>query len=945
MLVVATVTVAAPAPVTFYVATNGNDAWSGHLASPNKARTDGPLASLSGARDRIRGRRAEVGNQPIQVLVRGGTYSLSEPFVLEPQDSGMPEAPVVYGAFKNERPVFTGGRAIKSFHQTGNLWETTIPEVKAGGWYFRQLFVNGQRRTRARSPNSGYYRIAGLIPGPPVPNAKPVARDKFVFAPGDLQPWARLSDVDLVLMHSWENSIHPLKSVDIVSNLVEFAAPMKEWWGLGYWEDHQRYFVENARELLDTPGEWYLNRETGVLTYWPMPEERLGDAQVVAPMLTEFVRFAGDPEKGRFVRYLTLRGLTFHYADWVLDPKGNSSTQAAVEVPATITADGALNCAIEGCEVAHVGTYGIWFRRGCKDCRVQHNRLFDLGAGGVRVGDDHSAKEDVAETSRTLVDNNHIFSGGRIYPGCVGIWVAQSSGNRISHNDLHDLYYTGISVGWNWGLEPNRTSNNVIEFNHVHNLGQGVLSDAGLIYCLGVSPGNVIRNNVFHDMWPYSAPALGWGIYLDAQCGNYLVENNLVYNTLSGGLMFNNGGHEHIIRNNIFALSANQALWPYSEKRPSTFRRNIVYLTQGELLIPYGERSLNERLAAKESPGDWDENLYWHTAGLDSLRFFRRNLTEWQAVGLDQHSRVADPRFVNAPAHDFRLKRSSPALDLGFQEFDISQAGLYGDAAWVKEASHTRCARIALPPPPSPPKPLEVDDGFESTPIGSVPKGAQVSGEEKGASIRVSGERAATGQRSLKVTDSATLLPAWQPHFYYEPHLTSGTVRQSFEVWLETNAQFVVEWRDSGGYPQNVGPSVLFDGSGDVTASGKLLAKIPSRHWIHVEIQAPVGKGAARAFQLRLVPEGEPPRVFSGLPMSGQQFSELHWIGFSSTALADTVFYLDNLRIQRLVGHVAPGAQSPALARRWWRSASPATRRSRLAMHPGSFRSESCPAW
>src|ERR1039458_4430525 len=80
ILVVATVTVASPAPVTFYVATNGNDAWSGHLASPNKARTDGPLASLSGARDQIRGRRAEVGNQAIQVLVRGGTYSLSAPF-------------------------------------------------------------------------------------------------------------------------------------------------------------------------------------------------------------------------------------------------------------------------------------------------------------------------------------------------------------------------------------------------------------------------------------------------------------------------------------------------------------------------------------------------------------------------------------------------------------------------------------------------------------------------------------------------------------------------------------------------------------------------------------------------------------------------------------------------------------------------------------------------
>ena len=342
-------------------------------------------------------------------------------------------------------------------------------------------------------------------------------------------------------------------------------------------------------------------------------------------MLTEFVRFAGNAEKGEFVRHVTLRGLTFHHADWVLDAKGNSSTQAAVEVPATITADGALNCAIEGCEVAHVGTYGIWFRRGCKDCRIQRNRLFDLGAGGIRVGEDRAAKVDVAETSRTLVDNNHIFNGGRIYPGCVGIWVAQSSGNRISHNDVHDLYYTGISVGWNWGLEPNRTSNNVIEFNHVHDLGHGVLSDAGLIYCLGVSPGSVIRNNVFHDLWPYSAPALGWGIYLDAQCGNYLVESNLVYNTLSGGLMFNNGGHEHVIRNNIFALSANQALWPYFEKRPNTFRAQHRLPHTGPTLIPYGERSLNERLAAKESLGDWDNNLYWHTAGPDALRFFHRS--------------------------------------------------------------------------------------------------------------------------------------------------------------------------------------------------------------------------------------------------------------------------------------------------------------------------------
>lgn len=732
--------------------------------------------------------------------------------------------------------------------------------------------------------------------GPPRPNAKPVAPDRFHFAPGDLEPWARLADVNLILMHSWETSIHPLKSVDARSSLVEFAAPLKEWWGPGYWETNQRYYVENALELLDQPGEWYLNRETGLLTYWPMPGERPGETTVVAPRLTEFVRFAGNADQGELVRHVSLRGLAFHHADWVLNPRGNSSTQAAVEVPATITADGALHCAVEGCEVAHVGTYALWFRRGCKDGRLQRNRLFDLGAGGIRVGEDRMAKTDEAETSRTLVDNNHVFDGGRVYPGCVGLWVAQSSGNRVSHNDIHDLFYTGISVGWNWGLEPNRTSNNVIEFNHVHDLGQGVLSDAGLIYCLGVSPGSVIRNNVFHDMWPYSTPAFGWGIYLDAQCGHYRVESNLVYNTHSGGLMFNNGGHAHLIRNNIFALSATHALWPYSEKRPSAFRRNIVYLTQGALLIPMGERSLKERVAAKESPGDWDENLYWHTGGADQLRFYRHTFAEWQALGLDRNSRVADPRFAQAAGHDFRLPPDSPALRLGFQPLDISRVGLYGDPAWRDEASHARCPKRPLPPPPPPPRPLEVNDGFEATPVGAHPDKAQVSGEEQGASIRVTDERAASGERSLKVTDSKSLQPSWQPHFYYEPHQVFGTLRHSFDVWLKTNAQFFTEWRDVADYPENVGPSVRFNGGGEVTVSGRVLTKAPAGEWVRVEIEATLGRDAARTFRLTLTRRGGAPQTFADLPISGKAFREVHWLGYSSTAAADAVFYLDNLR-------------------------------------------------
>lgn len=893
---------AAADPLVLHVATNGQDRWSGSLAAPNAGRTDGPLASLAGARDRIRNQRSEARSAlgPVTVYVHGGPYRLDAPFVLEPEDSGTAEAPVTYAAHESERPVFSGGRVVAGFRQNGPVWEASIPEAKTGAWYFRQLFVNGQRRQRARSPNTGYHRIARLLPGPPSRNAKPVARDQFIFAAGDLKPWARLEDVNLVLMHSWETSIHPLKSVDPESNLVELAAPLKEWWTIGYWEPAQRYYVENALELLDAPGEWYLNRETGVLSYWPMPGEQRGRTEVVAPVLTELVRFEGDGDTERRVEHLTLRGLAFHHADWVLDPRGNSSTQAAVEVPAAILADGAGHCAIEGCEVAHVGTYGIWFRRGCKDSRLQRNRLFDLGAGGIRVGEDRLARNDLAESSRMLVDNNHIDDGGRVYAGGVGIWLAQSSGNRISHNDIHDLYYTGISVGWNWGLEPNRTSNNVIEWNHVHHLGQGVMSDAGLIYCLGVSPGSVIRNNVFHDIWPYSNPPFGWGIYLDAQCGNYLVESNLVYNTRSGGLMYNNGGHEHVMRNNLFAFGADYALWPFHERRVNTFQRNIVYATQGPLFVPHGERSLNERLAAKQSPGDWDDNLYWHTAGPESLRFYRRTFAEWQALGLDGHSRVADPQFVNASEHDFRLRAGSPAVALGFQPFDTRRVGLYGEAAWANQARHEDCPHTPLPPAPPPPKPLTVDDDFEQTPVGAHPAQAAVDGEQHGASIAVSAERASRGKRSLKITDSKSLQPAWQPHFFYEPHITDGTVRQTFDVWLATDAQFFTEWRDTATYPQNVGPSVRVDGSGPVSVGGKTLSRIPAETWVHVELEARLGKTAPRVFRLTLQIAGASPQVLDDLPFPGKEFRELHWLGFSSTAAADTAFYVDNLAIKRL---------------------------------------------
>ena len=190
--------------------------------------------------------------------------------------------------------------------------------------------------------------------------------------------------------------------------------------------------------------------------------------------------------------------------------------------------------------------------------------------------------------------------------------------------------------------------------------------------------------------------------------------------------------------------------------------------------------------------------------------------------------------------------------------------------------------------------------------MGRHPAHAHVSGEEQGASIAVSQERAAGGKHSLKVRDSKTLQPSWQPHFYYEPHVTAGAVRQSFDVWMEKDAEFFTEWRDAADYPRNVGPSVQLAGSGNVRVGGKILATVPSGTWVHVEIEARLGKGRERTFKLTLVPSGGPAKVFDNLPVSGDQFAELHWLGFSSTATQDTAFFLDNLKIKQVPG--VPGS-------------------------------------
>ncbi len=552
----------------FYVSPHGND--------DNPGTQSRPFSTLQRAQEAVRVKVAAGLMQDVDVVIREGVYSLTRPLVFGPEDCGSGRFKITYKAFPGERPVISGGRAITGWRKTPDgAWYTMLPEVKEGKWAFRQLFVNGRRATRARHPNKGYMRVEEVGSD---------RRTHFQFKAGDIPVIQNLSGIELVFLHDWSITRVPVKNIDQESRTVTVQHQIggdARWAVMDWFEKQPRYYLEDSSVFLDAPGEWFLDRKTGVFTYMPMPDEELSELQIVAPIAEQLLVVRGT--ENHPVRNLHFEGLAFAHTAWWPDDGVYWGRQACTywspataqrnrphdpASPATVHFELAESCSLGGCSITHSGPSAVWIGSRCHSCTVSGCRISDVGGNGLMIGEGQwrqidakpwwdAAREQAAKNN--MADNNLVEHCGQELFGAVGIWVGLAAGTTVSHNEIRALPYTGVSVGWMWWdpksrPEPRTTPcrENIVSDNHIHHVMQ-VLSDGGGIYTLGLQPDSFLRGNVIHDVPVNAGRAESNGMFLDQGTGGFVIEENVIYNVTGSPLRFHKGW-KNLVRKNVLAV-------------------------------------------------------------------------------------------------------------------------------------------------------------------------------------------------------------------------------------------------------------------------------------------------------------------------------------------------------------------------------------------------------
>ncbi len=690
----------------YFVSPQGNDANCGSSAAP--------FLTISHARDQIRADKRQNVPGPWTVTVGEGEYPLEAPLTFQSEDSGTESAPIVYRGAPDGKTILSGGLEITGWKDLGNgIWSAELPDYQGQTLFFEQMFIDGQRAVRSRYPNQGFLKIDAVWEEYPTDrktrhSEKPQTKQTLTAKPGDLDflksvPKEEYRWAQMVVHHNWDTTRRILLGFDEKTNTLEFKGGQMKFWN-PWRPNNSLYYLENLRSAFDQPGEWFYDGNAKQVLYRPLPGQTIAQTRffVPRPGLTQLLIIQGE-SKDKPVASLKFENLTFFYSDsprrkpvvqnaqieeaitGSLDKPGPSQfepNQAAAFTEAVVMVDEAKRIEFQSCEFSHLGEYGLWFKN-ASECRFVHGALTDLGAGGLRLGGGraHENTGNVSCCEKNVIDNCIIKNGGRFHASAVGVWIGNNTmDNELTHNEIADFFYTGVSVGWNWGY-AGVSFRNRIEFNRIRDIGQGALADMGGVYTLGTQTGTRVCNNVIYNVESFGYG--GWGLYPDEGSEGLLMENNLVYDTMDGSF-HQHYGKDNVIRNNIFARNkpnpmrdapAHQiAVTRVEEHRSIVFENNIIYWKDGTS-IGYNVDKVK---------ADIQSNLWWKDGG--AVEFKGKTHEQWVEEGKDAGGLVADPKVVNPDATDFRLQPDSPAETVGFKPFDYSRAGVYGDDAWIARA-------------------------------------------------------------------------------------------------------------------------------------------------------------------------------------------------------------------------------------------------------------------
>ena len=516
--------------------------------------------AIEKALQQAREERRLNGAENVCIRLQSGTYRLNQSIIVRPEDSGI-------RVVADGKAVISGGVKISGWKKQGNVYVADVPEFNGRPLEFRQLWVNGKKADRARdvADFEKMYRIRSVD-----------KKNEILYVPAAAVKKIRdAKHAEMVIHEMWCVANLRIKGIKIQgdSAAVTFHQPESHVHFMHPWPSpmvttdghNSAFYLTNDRGLLDVPGEWYLDAKEQKVYYIPRKGENMSTADVEVPAVETLMRVEGTPDNP--VRNVTFEGVTFSYATWMRPSiSGHAPLQAGMYMteayklrPKMVRPNGdhkldnqgwvgrpaaavSVNCAegidFKGCTFEHCASTGIEFFEYTKGGRISRCTVRDIGGNGILAGgfgpETHEAHLPYNPSDSRIIctgltiDNNLITDVTNEDWGCVGIGAGFVRDIKILHNEISEVSYTGISMGWGWNQQPCSMANNLVQGNLIHHYAKHMYDTAG-IYTLGSQPHSLIEGNVVRDIYSpgYAHDPNHWFyLYTDEGSSCITVKNN-----------------------------------------------------------------------------------------------------------------------------------------------------------------------------------------------------------------------------------------------------------------------------------------------------------------------------------------------------------------------------------------------------------------------------------